>query len=88
LAAKEGAIDVDVDWQRLVQLTIAAHPGLSPVQRRLIERDYGMQRGKLVITVRKSRQFYTKLRLGLDLDGKARSPEDQHIVLVEERAAK
>lgn len=77
----------DADWQANVQLTIVANPDLLPAQRRLIERDYGMQRGKLVITVRKALQYYTKLRLGLDLDGKARSPEDQHIVLIEERAS-
>ena len=84
-APSETTADDDADWQDMVQLTIAAHPGLSPAQRRLIERDYGMHRGKLVVTVRKALQFYTKLRLGLDLDGKARAPEDQHIVLVEER---
>lgn len=82
------AAEDDTDWRDMVQLTIAAHPGLSPAQRRLIERDYGMNRGKLVITVRKALAFYTKLRLGLDLDGKARSPEDQHIVLVEERSSR
>jgi hypothetical protein len=32
--------------------------------------------------------FFTKIRLGLDLDGQARAPEDQHIVLVEERAVR
>lgn len=87
-APSEMTADDDADWQDMVQLTIAANPGLSPAQRRLIERDYGMHRGKLVITVRRALQFYTKLRLGLDLDGKARSPEDQHIVLVEERSSR
>jgi len=57
--------------------TVAANPGLSSAQRRLIERDYGMHRGKLVITVRKALQFYTKLTVGLDLDGKVRLQKDQ-----------
>ena len=85
-ASSESSPGDDTDWQGMVQMTIAANPGLSPAQRRVIERDYGMQKGRLVITVRKALQFYTKIRLGLDLDGQARAPEDQHIVLVEERA--
>ena len=87
-APSESSPDDDTDWQGMVQMTIAANPGLSPAQRRVIERDYGMQKGRLVITVRKALQFYTKIRLGLDLDGQARAPEDQHIVLVEERAVR
>lgn len=87
-ASSETTSDDDTDWQDMVQMTIAANPKLSPAQRRLIEREYGMQKGRLVISVRKALQFYTKLRLGLDLDGKARSPEDQHIVLVDERSSR
>lgn len=87
-APSESSPGDDTDWQGMVQMTIAANPGLSPAQRRVIERDYGMQKGRLVITVRRALQFYTKIRLGLDLDGQARAPEDQHIVLVEERAVK
>lgn len=87
-APSESSPGDDADWQGMVQMTIAANPGLSPAQRRVIERDCGMQKGRLVITVRKALQFYTKIRLGLDLDGQARAPEDQHIVLVEERAVK
>ena len=35
-APSETTADDDADWQDMVQLTIAAHPGLSPAQRRLI----------------------------------------------------
>jgi predicted DNA-binding transcriptional regulator YafY len=75
----------DTDWQNRVTLTIAANPRLSEDQKRIIERDYGMQDGRAEIATRRALLFYTKLRLGLDLDPDARRPEDQHIVLIDER---
>jgi hypothetical protein len=62
-------------------LTIAPNPGLSPAQKKVIERDYGMRGGTVDLKVRKALAYYTKHRLGLDLDPKARRPEDQHVVL-------
>jgi hypothetical protein len=59
-----------------------AQPGLSPAQKKVIERDYGMRGGTADLKVRKALAYYTKHRLGLDLDPKARRPEDQHVVLV------
>lgn len=78
--------DTDKDWHDRVTLVIAANPRLSADQKRIIERDYGMVEGKSEIRTRRALLFYTKLRLGLDLDPDARRPEDQHIVLLEERA--
>ncbi len=37
--------------------------------------------GPLIVKVRKALAYYTKHRLGLDLDSKARRPEDQQVVL-------
>ncbi len=76
----------DSDWQTRVTLTIAANPRLGEDQKRIIERDYGMQDGRAEIATRRALLFYTKLRLGLDLDPDARRPEDQHIVLIDEQA--
>ena len=61
---------------------IAPNPGLSPAQKKVIERDYGMRGGTADLKVRKALAYYTKHRLGLDLDPTARRPEDQHVVLV------
>lgn len=72
----------DGDWHSLVTLKIAPHPGLSASQRRIIELDYGMAGGVAEVIVRKSMLYYTLRRLGLDVDPKARRPEDQQIVLV------
>lgn len=76
----------DADWNTFVILAIGANPRLPDAQRRVIERDYGMSGGRVEIRVRRALRFYTMVRLGLDLAPDARPPEDQHIVLIEERA--
>jgi hypothetical protein len=78
----EAPSSMDQDWHGWVTLTIAPNPGLSPAQKKVIERDYGMRGGTADLKVRKALAYYTKHRLGLDLDPKARRPEDQHVVLV------
>jgi hypothetical protein len=70
------------DWNTWVTLTIAAKPGLSPAQKNVIERDYGMGGGTVDLKVRKALAYYTNCRLWLDLDPKARRPEDQHVALM------
>lgn len=77
----QAAANTDVDWTSWITLTIAPNPGLSPAQKKVIERDYGMRGGSVDLKVRKALAYYTKHRLGLDLDPKARRPEDQHVVL-------
>jgi len=84
-AEAEGSGADDIDWTTVITLVIAAHPNLSEAQRKAIEMDYGMRRGRAEIEVRKALVYYTKKRLGLDLKAGARRPEDQHIVLLEER---
>jgi len=44
----------DVDWDEIVQLEIGPHPALSQNQKRVIELDYGMQNGRVVIAVRRA----------------------------------
>lgn len=79
--------DDDGEWSTFVTIVIAPHPNLSDAQRKAVEMDYGMRRGRAEIEVRKALLYYTKKRLGLDLKAGARRPEDQHIVLIEERVA-
>lgn len=74
----------DKDWSETVTLKIAAHPGLSQNQRRVIELDYGMTGGVAEVPVRKSLLFYTLRRLGLDTAPDVRRPHDQHIILTNE----
>lgn len=82
----------DRDWHEFVALEIAPHPRLSPTQAKAIALDYGISKGTAKIRVRRALLFYALRRLGLDLDPDARSPQEQHIVLVNraeiERAGK
>jgi hypothetical protein len=76
------SISTDQDWHGWVTLVIAPNPGLSPSQKKVIERDSDMRGGTADLKVRKALAYHTKHRLGLDLDPKARRSEDQHVVLV------
>ncbi len=84
LGPSERPPEEDVDWAAMTVLVIAANPGLSPAQKKVIERDYGMRGGTAELKVRRALAYYTKHRLGLDLDAKARRAEDQHVVLLKE----
>jgi predicted DNA-binding transcriptional regulator YafY len=78
--ARIGAI-ADAAWNNMVTLSIIPHPGLSPHQKAVVMRDYGMTGGKLALTVRDAVSFYARKRLGL-IDGHAdRPPHEQQIVL-------
>lgn len=84
-APAQSAPEDDADWNTISTLVIAPHPALSEAQRKAVELDYGMRRGRAEIKVRRALIYYAKKRLGLDLKAGARKPEDQHIVLLEER---
>ena len=72
----------DVAWDEIVALEIGPHSELSPNQKRVIELDYGMQNGRVVIPVRRALLYYALKRLGLDTDPAARKPQDQQIVMM------
>ena len=77
--------DKDADWNEHITLEIGPHPDLSDSQKKVIELDYGMRGGRASIPVRKALRYYAMRRLGLDIDPKARAPQDQQIVLLSER---
>jgi len=73
----------DAAWNRLVTLEIAPHPGLDPHQRRVIARDYGMdKKQRLLLPVREAVLFYVRRRFGLVEGHEKRPAQEQHIVLV------
>lgn len=76
----------DADWDQILQLEIGPHPELSPNQKRVIELDYGMENGRVVIPVRRALLYYALKRLGLDTEPSARKPQDQQIVLLNTKA--
>lgn len=73
---------LDTKWHCHVSIRIGPHPGLTDGQKRIIERDYGMEGGETTLQVRAALVFYFLRGLRLepgDLDRPARS---QQIVLL------
>lgn len=71
----------DTDWNEILNVTIVPNPALTEGQKKIIERDYAMKRGKAVITVRKSLLFYLKRQLGVAEDMK-KTPAAQQVVII------
>jgi len=71
----------DIEWNTMVELKIAAHPGLDEAQKSAIERDYGMEQGLRIIKTRVALAFYLIKRLNLDLSDDVLSPARKQIFL-------
>ncbi len=74
--------EADINWSESVTLKIAAHPGLSENQRRVVELDYAMVQGVAEGIVKTCMRFHILKRLGLDIAPDTRRPQDQHIALM------
>jgi hypothetical protein len=72
----------DTDWRTFIELVIAPHPRLTSAQARAIAIDYGIRGRSTVLKVRRALLFYALKRLGLDVAPETRTPNEQHIVLV------
>ena len=72
------AAEQDHDWQSVETLIIAPHPDLTPNQQVVIADDYGMEDGRLYLTVRRALKLYY-LRM-LHLDEVQETPKTQQIV--------
>lgn len=70
----------DIEWNTVLTLILAPHPGLTEGKRRAIELDYGMQNGEVELKCRQALLFYALRRLGLSAQ-ESHSPEAQQIVL-------
>ncbi len=65
-----------------ITLKIAPHPQLTTAQARAIAMDYGIRGASTTLSVRRALLFYALKRLGLDVADNIRSPQEQHIVLL------
>lgn len=74
-------IQDDVQWNRIVDLELTAHPHLTPSQKKIIEMDYGMSEGVLRMQSRQALLFYVFKQLGLDRSFTNIDPVLQQIVL-------
>jgi hypothetical protein len=72
--------DQDVLWKKTFDIEIVPHPGLTPSQRAVVAKDYGMTDDCVVLTVRYAMLFYVLKRLGLLGDATRQNPRTQHIV--------
>ena len=70
----------DDNWNRIVPLELAPHPGLSDGQRKAIELDYGMTDGAVVLECRQAMLFYVLRTLRLLTEG-AERPEELQLTL-------
>lgn len=79
----EGGSDAlnDVLWQERFGVEIGPHPKLTPSQKAVIAKDYGMEGGSAVLTVRYAMLFYVLKRLGLLGDAAKLPARSQHIVV-------
>jgi predicted DNA-binding transcriptional regulator YafY len=84
--ASEICPEADLEWNEIVVLEIGPHPDLSETQQKVIALDYGMRDGKASVSVRRALLYYALKRLGLDTNHAARRPQDQQIVLLNQKA--
>lgn len=70
----------DAEWNELIVLILAPNPGLGEGTRRVVAKEFGMERGRLRLKMRAALAWYTIKRLNLDLTGLP--PERQKLVLV------
>lgn len=79
----------DALWQERFGVEIGPHPELTASQKAVVAKDYGMNGGSAVLTVRYAMLFYVLKRLGLLGDAARQPVRSQHIVVVnrEETAA-
>ena len=71
----------DALWQDRFAVEVVPHPDLTPNQKAVVAKDYGMVGGSAVLTVRYSMLFYVLKRLGLLGDAASRPARSQHIVV-------
>jgi hypothetical protein len=73
----------DGAWHTSVQLVLAPHPQLTEGQKRVIELDYGMKDGRLIVHTRRALLFYLLKHLGLDPNPRT-TPQAKQVVLLNE----
>ncbi|QJI34082.1 MULTISPECIES: WYL domain-containing protein [unclassified Pseudomonas] len=81
LDKSENLISEDTVWETAVDLVIAPDQRLSPTQRAIIETDFGMVDGQLVIPSRQALVKYVLQRYQIDPKNLDPKPEAQQIVV-------
>ncbi|WP_413874608.1 WYL domain-containing protein [Albidovulum sp.] len=69
-------------WNNYFDVVIGPHPALTESQQKVVAKDYGLDHGNGVLSVRYAMLFYVLKRLGLLGDAAKQSAYTQHIVTV------
>jgi len=69
-------------WHNYFDVVIGPHPGLAASQKKVVAKDYGLDQGNGVLSVRYAMLFYVLKRLGLLGDAAKQSAHTQHIVTI------
>jgi len=69
-------------WNNYFDVVIGPHPALTASQKKVVSKDYGLDHGNGVLTVRYAMLFYVLKRLGLLGDAAKQSAHTQHIVTI------
>lgn len=77
----------DLAWHTPVKLVLVPRTGLNASKRRVVELDYAMSDGQVILETRQAMLYYVLQRLGLTRDREAR-PEAQQIQLKNESEVK
>lgn len=72
---------LDEGWNNEVTVSLVPHPGLTPSQRSVVMRDYGMVEGHCELRCRKAMLFYTLRHLNLESLVISDLPAQQHVVV-------
>ncbi|MDO6719779.1 WYL domain-containing protein [Psychrosphaera sp. 1_MG-2023] len=71
----------DTDWNTKLDVSLVPDPRLTPNQKQVIEHDYGMEEGKLTLTVRASLLAYLLKALRIEAHTVHADPKAQQIVV-------
>eukprot|EP00536_Pseudo-nitzschia_multiseries_P011936 jgi/Psemu1/289986/fgenesh1_pg.434_\ len=72
----------DALWQERFEVEIGPHPDLTASQKAVVAKDFGMEGGSAILTVRYAMLFYVLKRLALLGDAAKQPARSQHIVVV------
>lgn len=75
-----GTAEQDWLWNNYFDVIIAPHPALTESQKKVVAKDYGLEHGNGVLSVRYAMLFYVLKRLGLLGDATKQDAHTQHIV--------
>jgi predicted DNA-binding transcriptional regulator YafY len=74
-------------WNNYFDVIVGPHPALTASQQKVVAKDYGLDHGKSVLSVRYAMLFYVLKRLGLLGDASKLSAHTQHIVTINRKEA-